>query len=601
MLHVGQNAPSASFPRRIAIAPELRRVGSASAYCALQEVLSSSRGRAPDDPSLRACASPSKSPAGATLSFRFCARLGRRRRDAGCAEAADGSERIQVENKSIQSRAVAASVVALLAVAAFTASWSLVNGAAKFSYPGENAFPSSVNAFLSYEAQQGRPVYTPFAQEPHVMALYGPLLYHLPALIAGQIDADKIGLLRVGRGISLTGTFVVFVIVLVMLRRREKTTWPLAIGFAFLFLGASILWPVSVAFRADSAEAAFAWTGIAAFVLLRDSRWCLLAILPCLVAFMFKQTAVIAPAVMVLHLWRERRTREAVVFAATVALFYGAAVLIMQATTGGEYLGNALGGLAGHRTLSNLKTVVWETVLVPNAAVFAVSGLALRRRLRANDVVAWFFLFSFLFTAATTIRDGSADNYFIKALGAACIITGGEIKRWMAAQDRWIHAVVAVLSVVLIAGLNLYRDRAAITATPDRFLNRAKVNQEHAVYMRALTRRLDSLDGPVLSQYDPLSYYLKRPLLLDSLTFSGLVDNDAFDDSQIIEDIRNTRLAAVITRRSRASQRVTRYQSTAWLRAEWREALRESDYQEFKIGGCTSTRNSGSRAAAGNL
>jgi hypothetical protein len=233
--------------------------------------------------------------------------------------------------------------------------------------------------------------------------------------------------------------------------------------------------------------------------------------------------------------------------------------------------------------------------------VFAVSGLALRRRLRANDVVAWFFLFSFLFTAATTIRDGSADNYFIKALGAACIITGGEIKRWMAAQDRWIHAVVAVLSVVLIAGLNLYRDRAAITATPDRFLNRAKVNQEHAVYMRALTRRLDSLDGPVLSQYDPLSYYLKRPLLLDSLTFSGLADNDAFDDSQIIEDIRNTRLAAVITRRSRASQRVTRYQSTAWLRAEWREALRESDYQEFKIGGCTSTRNSGSRAAAGNL
>jgi hypothetical protein len=475
-----------------------------------------------------------------------------------------------------------------------------------FTLPREITYPNSVMVYHAREFQNGRPIYRDFRERPHVLGMYGPFFYILPGWVGRWFDSDEFTMFRIGRALSILATLGSIITVLLLLRHERVGPWLIAV-MTLIYVAADPHWPA--AFRPDPWVTLCVLLGLLVCVLLQKSRWLALSLPLFVTAFLFKQSAIVAPVAITIWLVLDRRRGTAVFFAALTLIGYGAAFLIANHLTDGLYYLNAFIGMKANVTLGNLSTVVGETVLRPCLIPLglALAGVVRRWRAREFDIYSLYFVLSFCMACAGTIRDGSAHNYFVLPIAVACLIGGQELARWLptdksaddskpSGTNSGAHAVPTARSpigfreaahAVLLISIVFYlppaaRSVAGIPGLFDEINNRAERDEVERDFFVTLARQLDELDGPILCQFDTLNLLCKKAVLMDPFAMTSLADQGVLDDSQIIDDIRAKRIAAIVLQFPLRPGNVPKYQSTAWVREEWLSAALKAGYQESR-------------------
>ncbi|MFQ5413610.1 MAG: hypothetical protein ACE5E6_04040 [Phycisphaerae bacterium] len=504
-------------------------------------------------------------------------------------------------------------LVLLVGMLAIPTAGRVLRIVADFPSAVELTYPASVDVYVAREFQHGRPIYRDFREPPHVPALYGPLLYVAPGVVARLVAADELGIFKIGRAMCLLSTAGALVIVGVLVYRYFGAGWWITLLMVGLLATAKIMWPWGMSFRADAPELFLDLAGLAIFMRWKHDQRRYAAVAAFVLAFAFKQSAVVGPVAVVLSMWLGGRRRDALWFAGVAAAAYGGAFLVMNALTDGLYFMNGYRGMAANVTPGNLATVVAGGALVKCGAPLALGAVGALRswQTRRPDVVSVFFALAFLAACAGTVRDGSGDNYFIKPLALACILGGREIARWLgrcdaatggelsgctahadattatdaAARRSSAPAIVALLFLlVYVTPPAAARLVVGYGGLMDRVAGRRALSDAQLAFLRGSAARLDALGGPVVCEDASLALYCRNALMMDTLTLTGLADQGVFDDTAVVAMIRSRTLAAVVLKRPLARGEVRKYQSTDWVRRAWLDAMADAGYEPLPDG-----------------
>jgi hypothetical protein len=490
----------------------------------------------------------------------------------------------------------------------------LLKIATNFSKPSELSYPNSVTVRIVRGMKQGEPIYRDFRESPHIHTTYGPLFYEAPALFARLTDADEVGIFEIGRSLSLAATLGSLAIMGLLLRRHGA-----GVAITLLVLGvyafaAELTWPTSLGFRPDPDETLFTLAGLALLSLGYRSRWRYLAPLFFLTAFLFKQSALIGPIAGTIYLYAQGLHRPAALFALITVSLYAGTLTAINVATHGLYLLNNFGGMHCNFTWTNpfviIGSVIGGNYPIVISAFLAVLMAAVSRDF---DVLVVFVCLHAIFVTATTLRDGSAGNYFLPTLAVGCVLGGRVLSdllagRWpahtrgesavrtastvspndraeVAGRGLQIAAAACLVSIGVFCLGRIGVEFADFPTVWRDFQARTQRHEEELTYLRDIAGRLDALGGPILSQYDPINLYAQHSIMADLLVFSCFADNGVFDDQPIIDMIKRQEFAAIVLRFP-ASENVTspRYQSTAWFRDQWLDALKASQYSEWLAG-----------------
>lgn len=486
-----------------------------------------------------------------------------------------------------------------------------------FAYPGDLMHISTVPIYLAREVQHHRPVYRSWDRPPWVLALYGPLLYYVPGVIARFFDPEVETLLKIGRALSLAATGGSCAVLLMMLRRWAKATWSLTLVMTGLFFVSEVQWPVCMEPRADAAETLLILLGLVTYMRGHGAtRWLSLPLF--VAAFLYKQSAVVAPALIVAYKLICGRAWRGVIYGAASVAAISSVMALLSTATGGRYILNCFTGMKGHVTPGNLLSVWSLEALVSIVLPFCYalhrgwrrvrrprSPLATRRRngrLRTIDLPTAAFPILLLWSLMGTVRDGSGCNYFITPLAVACLSAGRQIavlrRRAIIDGDNSNAAMMSaspgaprrnprsaiVLSMIasvvgLMAGL-----LPSLPAMIAQVSRRAIDQQYRREVIRRIAEKVNAMDGPVLFDEGVLSFYCDRPVMLDLLTFTGMADVGAFDDRPLLDLILSRKVAAFVLRFPLEAGEAPRYQSTARVRQEWVDAMREQTYEATQWG-----------------
>jgi hypothetical protein len=475
-----------------------------------------------------------------------------------------------------------------------------------FSLPVEITYGESIMVRIARDYRDGMPIYREFHQQPYIFAPYGPLAYTVPAWISSLTGGDATGLLRIGRGVSLTGSAASLLLIALMLIRKG-VAWPIIVLADLMFFSAEITWPVQMTFRPDSMEVCWVLAGLATASMLESTRWQVIALVPLLVACLFKQSAIIAPAVLGLYLLMCHGVGPALRFSLAALAIFGGTFVVLNHVTLGLYCQNAVVALFGNMTWRN-PVEIGRSVLEgdPALVALAVAAIACRCITRRFDLLTLYVLIGALFAVAGTLRDGSATNYFL-AVGAVSTIIGAEAlatwtgfvsktRHWQdaspgqgpappAAGSPW--SCVAGMGVLLLALFTtvprLSREVSQVQTLAWGLQSRQKRDEVELKAVKSVAEALDALGGPILSQDNDINLRTRNAIMLELLTFGSLADQGRFDDRDLIDMIRTQKLSGIVLQFPLSIPEVPRYQGSAWVREQWIKAIREGGYEETTV------------------
>src|SRR5262249_41942465 len=148
----------------------------------------------------------------------------------------------------------------------------------------------------------GEPLYRDFHAAPHILAMYGPLFYELPAAIARAADADEVAIFEILRALSLASMLGSVAVIGAILWRSDVRIAVVALVLGVYAFAADVTWPALLLERPDLEELLFTLLGLACVA--SGRRASLYAAPLCFAAaFLFKQSAVVGPLVAVTYLF----------------------------------------------------------------------------------------------------------------------------------------------------------------------------------------------------------------------------------------------------------------------------------------------------------
>jgi hypothetical protein len=466
----------------------------------------------------------------------------------------------------------AVTICALCALLAAKALWL----AAIFDRPMELTYCASANAYVARRVQQGKPLYDDWRKPPHVLALYGPVLYLPVAYMARVMGADNQGIYRIARWISLLATMGTAAIILWKVGGRSRVSRPFAVMAGLIFLTCDgILIRFDFSFRPDAAACFFTMLGLA-LVDRSDRPTSLYGSIPLfLLAFLYKQSTIVGPLAVVIYLLVSSRKPRAILYAIVSAAVFATCHGLLEFLTAGCYSLNTIVALKGHTTLANIPSLLSgfsAHAVVPLAGALYVLRLEVSDRKWQLFTVA--FAVSVVVAAASTYRDGSDANYYIPSLALACVVCGRGLCRWWR-QSTESPAAGSALTLLLMLATIRYAPEGALRLAdlPTRWQWFSDRHVEHAKTrdsLRKVVHFLNSAPGPVLSYYGDVALYCPNSLIVDTLIFTGMADVGVFDDRKIINEIRQKRIAAVVLDRNAVEGT---YQSTDSFSRRWKQAM----------------------------
>ncbi len=447
-----------------------------------------------------------------------------------------------------------------------------------FSQPDEMIHGTAVMVHHAANFMRGEDIYRDFRAPPHAAAVYGPLVYAIPAWIGRASDADVFDLYRIGRAMSLLATLGTAALVYALTRRLGAGA-ALSVVATLATVSCPIYWTVSGEYRADPVAVFLSLAAIWWFVRFQSRRWWLLAVVPIVAAFLFKQSSILPLPSIALYLWYCGRRWASVVFGGLTAVVLCGLVAGVNAGTDGAFWQNTVHALRGNRSPANL--LAWPIAVLPVAVAqygLAACWLARCRRARGLGPVEFYAVVALVVALAMTWRDGSVEYYFCESVAAASILMALQWQRWRnepAAEDFWqpLRMVATVLpALVAIVAI------AKLDPSPNErysvFRDIASHRDEEREVFDVMLRRYDRLDPPVLCDLDSITLAGRhRPTMMDIWLFSGMIDQGAFDDTAIRAGLEAGRFGGVILREPVEQRR--RYQSTYYVPTAWRQLIAE--------------------------
>ncbi len=460
----------------------------------------------------------------------------------------------------------------------------VLGAAALFERPGELTIPAAANVYVAKRVQEGGVVYGDWRERPHVAAWYGPALYLPPGYIGRWIDADVHDLFMIGRWISLLSVVGTAGLIAWMISVRWAVHPLIAAGMVLAFVTCDeLLQRYDFSFRPDAPACLFTMLGLA--LLVRSDRPASLygSVFVFLLAFLYKQTAIAGPPAVVAWLWLTGRQRQAGSYAGlTAALFIGTVVLLGLVTSGRYYL-NTVDALKGNVALVNVPFMLFkaaETAVLPLAlTAFVVAVQWSRREWRLETIL---FASSLVLAAVGTYRDGSGLYYYMLPVAVGCVLCGRQLGQWWQERSRVpVAATALTISLALAAVRYVPQATFRLVELPQRWRAFEQCDQQHrlrADFYRQLAEYLNSLDGPVLCQFNTMGLYCPRSIMIDTFTFTTMADVKVFDDRPLIAQIRQGQVAAIVF-----NPKVTpQYQSTDMFSRRWIEAMK-GRYRQINI------------------
>lgn len=442
------------------------------------------------------------------------------------------------------SRPAALMLAVLLALLALHVTGVLLDLAAAFYYRFELDYGEGL-VWQQAALIPGPRMYAVRPGLPFIVFNYPPV-YFLFAHLARGFTPD---LLAAGRLVSALsaiaiGPLVAILVLIAVERPIARHSLAIAVAAGLLAMCLHAVRSMGMVMRVDMLGVAFSMAAMlsAAWA---DGRWrgTAVALLLCVAAVFTKQIFLSAGAaiVIVALLRRPRDAAVAIAIAGTAAL---AALSAMQWLTQGGFLQNVVGYNLTRVGLSHAAAVFWPE---RGSALFAALMLAafiwlapafrhVRAADRAGAARAMLLLQFALATAVlcgTALRPGGNFYYTLEWLATGCVLIGVTmVQLW---QRRAGAAFVAVSALLAVGLASQPVQQFGFMVTPS-----------DTAAQEALVKRIAAADKPVASENMTLLMRAGKPVLFEPFIATELASVGRWDETELVQLIRNHGLAFVI-------------------------------------------------------
>ncbi|MBZ5702990.1 MAG: hypothetical protein LAN84_14240 [Acidobacteriia bacterium] len=362
---------------------------------------------------------------------------------------------------------------------------------------------------------------------PLVFNPYGPLAYLATAALVKLFGVGFTAprLLIVLLAVAVAG-------LLAALLRHFGSSWPVAIGFASLFLCAPVVREWMAFLRVDLMGLALALAGLCVFFL-APRHW-YLAVVFFAAALFVKYSLLAAPAACALYLIGKRDWKRLLQAAGTGAALLLGGFAAAQLWSAGHFAFHMFGTHPDPFQFSlyieNLIQLFWEIPALWGLAALAVIHAAWRREMAPH---ALYFLMA-LCGAVTVGKLGSNSNHLIELIAAICLCAGLGWNRFAG----WVQAKGArAVSSLLLAGVAA----AALLSFSFEFrtVDAAGCEQAYAFLRSHGDRVLSENVGALLLSGKPVQ--LSNPYV-----YAQLVARAGWPDGPVRERLRSGQFDVVV-------------------------------------------------------
>lgn len=410
-------------------------------------------------------------------------------------------------------------------------------------------YPESAVVFGIANLWRGGSLYHDFHNPPFAVTSYPPVFYLVSAAVSKLFARWIHFVYDCARAVAFAAT-ILTAIVAAFVTGKTKSSRAAQFGTSLLFLGSSLLLPWGFMARVDSLMLLFTISGLYLFIHFKESNLKYLAVVAFVLAIFTKQSALAAPAAVILTLLYQRRWRQGLFFVGSLVSLLAVCLL------GGNYLTNGLMSLniiGGVDAPMRCQSVV-EVFLRSFSGLFlplVLSSLTLiaflRRRLNGDQlseseaVILLFGLYlvgSLALAAFSSTKLGSDRNYYLDSLLAASVLGGCGIE-WLAGQSResWAKAILAVCLVIFV-GFSDFINQKYMMMTSDYFVS--EDNSSVVEHLRPLT-------GDLLSQDANIPLRLGKPVFVtDFYHLSVMTATGRWKPDPLISLIEQRHFQAVV-------------------------------------------------------
>ena len=309
-------------------------------------------------------------------------------------------------------------------------------------------------AHLAWRAQRGLALYPEWHEYPHVLNVFGPLYFVLIGWIGRWIDADLLGLLRIGRLITdLAGLFAASLVGWATARREGRGA---GIFAALMALGAAPMVGFGAMVRSDVTADLLGFAGFLLAVR-RPSGWSRWLGAALLVAAIFTKQTVglyLIAAVVALAVTGRRRGALGLAFGAGLATLGIAA--LATATVEPHFARDLFGAAETPVSLYDWNETLSRVLLIaPELPILSIAGAVLWAMRRPRDLPL--SVLSVVLLAGSVLmalKSGSDLNYFLGPRLVAAMAAGsiwGSSMRLV--RERSDHPPPRLRIVATLAGL----------------------------------------------------------------------------------------------------------------------------------------------------
>jgi len=327
--------------------------------------------------------------------------------------------------------------------------------------PGPNSVGEEGKLFFALRAQRGESIFLAGDRPPYYGSFHGALLHGSVGLAARAADLSPLGILALGRAVSVLGTLVALGAAAAALRGLGAR-WPWAPVLLGLWLCGEPVIEHAVSYRPDHWNLALSATACALLVWRPEARGTLaFVVVAPAVAFFVKAPGlwILAPAAAALAARGDLRGALAAAFGPLALV--GAGVTGLELASDGAFLRGARSGLGvPFGAWLTLAAAAWPLLWIPLAFPLAT----VRRAWPPRDPAAarlltvhLFWLGAALQAAVTAARFGSSTYYFVDAWTFGLVLLVAHAAEAVRARRAGPAGVAGLLAVALafaaLAGL----------------------------------------------------------------------------------------------------------------------------------------------------
>lgn len=375
-------------------------------------------------------------------------------------------------------------------------------------------------------------LYKSFGSYPYLITYYPPLYYLLVDAFRAAYHSSLPYIYTRSLGVFAT-LACALMIYLITKKSVGRKTWMSALA-PLMFLSAFLISLLGIFPNPAQFELLFDLISIFILMNYTDKKALVYSSITLVVAFLFKQSALILFLAIVAYFVLNRKFKDCLLFAAPFLLIAVLVTLSLDFLTGGRYVFSLfvlplITSSDFKNFLAIVNTLLFETpflVFLPFAAYWVVKN--------PKSLLTLCFVFSFA-SFLSAIKAGSSPSYIIGLFALFCVISTMGIERVFSGINPTHKqmAVVYIFTAFVLIEL----------ATFPKFLSlnsnfQATQTAEVGLFLKNFT-------GNVLVESPSVAIAANKSVMFEPSMFSYMLNKGLWNDSQIVSDISMHRFSAI--------------------------------------------------------